>query len=160
VGVAVDLAVPLAVSIGAGAARVAAIRTTGRINLVEHEAAAGSRIGGHTLAKHVGRTEAELHARLASETRIPVASSFTSLDVAERVLYSALRSNRAAIAAWARNAAPNARYVVNFEAGKEIGYGVVRSTGRLEKLTKVRLVLKLQYYNGKPYFILTSFPTP
>jgi hypothetical protein len=57
----VDIAVPLMVSLGLGAARIAAIRV-GRISLVEHEAAAGSRLGRHTILTHVGKTEAELRA--------------------------------------------------------------------------------------------------
>ncbi len=43
-----------------------------------HEAA-----GGHTLERHVGKTEAQLAQRLASETRISAASSFTDRSVAE-----------------------------------------------------------------------------
>lgn len=159
IGIAVDVAVPIAVSIGAAAVRVAAIRSTSRISLVEHEAVAGSKVGGHTIAKHIGKTEAELRARLAAESHVPMASTFKSLDIAERLLYRALHSNRVAIEAWARTAAPNSKYVINFVANEEVGMGVVRATGQLEKLSKLRIVLKLQFYQGKPYYILTSFPT-
>jgi hypothetical protein len=86
IGAKVDMAVPIVVSIGLGAVRIAAVRF-GRISLAEHEAAAGSRVGGHTIAKHVAKTEAELRARLAAEARRSVVSSFASLEVAERTLY-------------------------------------------------------------------------
>src|SRR3990172_7734572 len=82
IGTGVDIAVPLVLTFGLGAARIAAIRG-GRIVLAEHEAAQGTRVGGHTLLKHVGRTEAELRARLLVRTNVPVASTFTSLEVAE-----------------------------------------------------------------------------
>src|SRR5204862_1615323 len=84
VGTSVDIAVPFAVAAGVGAARLVAIRF-GRIRLIEHESAAGSRLGGHTIAKHVGKTEAELRARLAVELRRDAISTFSSLEVAERI---------------------------------------------------------------------------
>jgi Bacterial CdiA-CT RNAse A domain len=158
VGVGVDIAVPLAVSIGVSAARIAAIRSTGRISLIEHEAVAG--VGGHTIARHVGKTEAELRARLVAQANVPVASSFASLEVAERVLFKVLQSNRVAIEAWARTATANVKFVTTYIANEEIGYGVVRATGQLERMSKVKLVLKFQSYHGKPYYILTAFPTP
>lgn len=158
IGVGVDIAVPLAVSVGVSAARIAAIRSTGRISLIEHEAVTG--VGGHTIARHVGKTEAQLHARLAAEAHVPAASSFASLEVAERVLFKVLQSNRVAIEAWARTATANVKFVTTFAANEEIGYGVVRATGQLEKMSKVRLVLKFQTYQGKPYYILTAFPVP
>ena len=64
-GLAVDIAVPLAMSAWLAASRIASIRG-GRIKLVEHEAQAGSRLCGHTIAEHVGQTEARLRARLLS----------------------------------------------------------------------------------------------
>ncbi|HEU0044719.1 RNase A-like domain-containing protein [Sphingomonas sp.] len=72
IGDGVDILVPLAVSGGLAAARVAAIRG-GRLSLAAQEAA-----GGHTIARHVGRTEAQLHAQLASQSTIPAASTFAT----------------------------------------------------------------------------------
>ena len=46
------------------------------------------------------------------------------------------------------------------DIGRAVGTGVVRATGQLTKLTKVRVVLRYQAYNGKPYYILTAFPEP
>jgi hypothetical protein len=60
VGMTVDIVVPLAIGI-AGAARALAIRK-GSVSLVAHEA-----VGGHTIARHVGRTEAQLRARLLQQ---------------------------------------------------------------------------------------------
>jgi len=78
IGMTVDIAVPLAMAGWVGAVRIASIRA-GRISLVQHEAQAGSRLGGHTILKHVGKTEAALRARLAAERDIRAASSFTTL---------------------------------------------------------------------------------
>jgi len=159
IGTGVDIAVPIVVTLGVGAARVAAIRA-GRISLIEHEAAAGSRVGGHTILKHVGKTEAELQARLAAEAGIPAASTFESLEVAERTLYQGLKSNRSAIEAWAKTAAPGARKAFFYNAPNPVGQGVVRATNQLVKMSKVRFVLKMEAYQGKLYYILTAFPEP
>jgi hypothetical protein len=85
------------------AARVAAIRA-GRISLAAHEAQ-----GGHTIARHVGRTETELRARLASQKSIPAASTFQTLAQAEHAVTKGLQANRVAIAQWARTVAPGAK---------------------------------------------------
>jgi len=160
IGTAVDIAVPVIVTLGVGAARAVAVRG-GRIVLSAHEAAAGSRVGGHTIAKHVGKTEAELNARLVAEVRIPAATTFKTLEAAEKVLYQALRANKAQIETWAKTARAGARLVLDYKAGTEIvGHGVIRATGQLTEMTAVRLVLKMEKYNGIPYYILTSYPIP
>ena len=157
IGTGVDIAVPIVVSLGLGAARIAAIRA-GRISLLEHEAAAGSRLGGHTLLKHIGKTEAELRARLLAQPGIPAASTFKSLEIAERTLYQAIRANRVGIEAWARTAAPGARQAFLHTAASPVGQGVVRTSNSLVQMSKVRFVLKMEQYKGKLYYILTAFP--
>ena len=86
VGFAVDIAVPLIAGF-AGAARAIAIRR-GAVSLAAEEAA-----GGHTIARHVGRTEAQLRARLAQQANIPAASTFKTLQEAERAVAAALRAS-------------------------------------------------------------------
>jgi hypothetical protein len=125
IGTAVDMAVPMAVGIAVGAARAISIRF-GCINLAEHEAAAGSRLGGHTIAKHVGQTEAQLRARLAAAPRLRAASTFKSLGTAERTMYQAIRSNRSAIESWALRARPGDKQDFTYRSFVVIGQTVVR----------------------------------
>jgi hypothetical protein len=141
IGTAVDIAVPLAVSAAVGAARLVAIRF-GRISLAEHEAAAGSRLGGHTILKHVGKSEAELRARLVAEPRRQLVSTFDSLPVAERVPYRALRANKSAIEAWARGARPLEKQEFFFTSGEVVGTVLLRATNQLLRAKNVRVVLK------------------
>lgn len=153
IGDGVDILVPIAVSGGLAAARVAAIRG-GRLSLAAQEAA-----GGHTIARHIGRTEAQLRARLAAQPSIPAASTFATLAQAERAVGSVLRANSQAIATWAGTAAPNAtRAFVGPFAGA--GSGVVRATGQLTRMNSVRVVLRKQIANGRLYYVLTAFPIP
>jgi hypothetical protein len=154
VGMIVDVAVPLFAATLAAAARIASIRA-GRIVLAEQEA-----MGGHTIAKHIAQTEQQLQARLVAEKGIPAASSFESVSTAENVLSQAVRVNGGQIRAWAATAPQGARYRFIYDAGKDIGYGVVRATGKLQQMQKIRLVLVKTNITGKIYFILTSFPIP
>ena len=45
-----------------------------------------------------------------------------------------------------------------FTQKEAIGQGAVHQTGELVQLNKVRIVLKMQGYRGKLYYILTAFP--
>lgn len=153
IGLSVDIAVPLLLGL-VGAARVLAIRR-GAISLAAEEAA-----GGHTIARHVGRSEAQLRARLVAETRIRAATTFRSLSEAEEVVAKALRANKEAITAWSKTAATNARQTITYDAGKRIGFGVVRSTNAVQEMTRVAVVIQKVESNGRLYFVLTAYPKP
>src|SRR5690606_32760736 len=56
IGLAVDMAVPVALSLSPGAARVAYVRV-GNFRLVEHEALQGIRSGGYPIATPIAITE-------------------------------------------------------------------------------------------------------
>ncbi|MBL8310196.1 MAG: hypothetical protein JNL19_07230 [Burkholderiales bacterium] len=109
--------------------------------------------------KHVGQPESALRARLAATRNIPAASTFKSLDIAERTLYAALKANRSAIETWARLARPGSTKSFEYISHEVVGHGVVRATNLLTQTKKVTFVLKMQTYNGKLYYILTAFPS-
>ena len=159
IGEGVDMAVPIALSLGLGAARLAAVRG-GRIVLAEHEAAAGSRLGGHTILKHIGQTDAQLAARLAT-SRAPAISTFTTLAEAETAISMVLRTQRAAITAWARTAAVG-RSQPFVAAASRGGVGRVLARDAASPVVgrSVRVVLKKEAFNGKLVYILTAFPIP
>jgi hypothetical protein len=161
IGLAVDVAVPLAVTAGLGAARIVSVMRGGRIRLVQHEAAAGTRLGGHTMARHVGQTDAQLLARVRTPTRPgpKAVSTFSDLAIAERAISETLRANAAAVKAWSRTAAagsksPEIEHVVGYVVGRGVQFG---STA-VNDLSGVRIILKMESYNGKPFYILTAYP--
>ncbi len=49
--------------------------------------------GGHTLDRHVGKTEASLRARLDAEPKRPAASSFATLEPAESPISKIMHAN-------------------------------------------------------------------
>jgi hypothetical protein len=159
IGIAVDIGVPIAMSAWLAAARLTTVYR-GRIRLAEHEAHAGSRYGGHTIAKHVSRSEAQLWARLAAEPRVQVASSFRSLSVAEDAISKVLRLESAAVKTWAQTNPTRPLKLERLIGPPSIGTGAVRATGKLEELKRIRVVLVYRPYNGMPYYILTAFPVP
>ncbi|GAL60263.1 RNase A-like domain-containing protein [Pseudescherichia vulneris] len=160
VGLTVDVAVPIAFSLGLGAARVASIRV-GRIKLIQHESVTGLKPGGHAILKHVGKTQEELAARLKTTenmVRKPNAiSSFSNIDLAEASVSKALSVNKEWIKVWAASQ-PRHNLTVTYNTGRVIGYSLFRGSEKLVQATKVKVVLKYEMYNGKPYYILTAFP--
>jgi hypothetical protein len=135
---------------------VAAVRG-GRIHLVQHEALPGSTLGGHTIAKHVGRTEQQLRARLAAEPQRKIVSTFTDLKTAEECISKVMRVNAPRIKAWAQSGTNAKPLQLVEDVGRIAGFGVVRLSGQVVHLRKVQLVLKFQTYNGMPYYVLTAY---
>ena len=161
IGEGVDAAVPIVLTLGAAAARLAAVRG-GRIVLAEHEAATLRGVGGHTLAKHIAKTDAELAARLAAG-QAPAVSTFLSVAEAEQVISANMRANRAAIIAWAKTAGTagvRSTQEFDFAVARGIGKVLVRGATSPTVGRAVRVVLKKEAFNGKLYYILTAYPLP
>ena len=157
IGIAAELVVPVGTAALAGAVRATAIRS-GRISLAAHEAQTGSRLGGHTIALHVGKDAAWLRNRLAGMRHKPDAvSSFHTLAQAEYSVSMVLRTHKTAISTWARQPSPRPLALVK-DVGRDVGHGVISATGNVQRMTRVRVVLKYETYNGQPYYVLTAFP--
>ncbi len=152
-GVGLDVAVPLAVSLVLGAERILAVRA-GRISLAEEELA-----GGHTVAKHINQSESALRSRLASEPKIPAATSWTSVRVAENAINDSLRANKQVIEQWAK-AGGKGNLRLGYAGSSPIGSGVVRASGKLEAMSNARIILKRTQQAGRVWFVLTAFPEP
>ncbi|MGF6922363.1 RNase A-like domain-containing protein [Paraburkholderia sp. 40] len=154
IGLSLDIAVSVGVAGSIKAVRASAI-TMGRINLMMHEAKAGSGIGGHTLRKHVGRTEAQLSERLLKEPWRDRVSSFANIPAAEWAISEAMQANANAIKSWA--ASPGRELVLKKDVGKNVGYTLLKESRRLINSSKVTVILRNQAYNGMPYYILTAY---
>ncbi|ADG15365.1 conserved hypothetical protein [Paraburkholderia atlantica] len=155
IGVSLDIAVPFGLIGSIKAARVARI-TIGRISLDAHEGEVGSRIGGHTILKHVGRTEAQLRERLRLESERRVVSSFRDLAAAEWAISRVMDSNTSRIRNWAQSN-PRRDLVLYQDVGRKVGYGVIRATGEFKHMSTVQVVFRFEEYNGMPYYIFTSY---
>lgn len=118
--------------------------------LLAHETA-----GGHLLARHVGQTEAQLASRLASNSRLSAASTFSTRAEAEAAVSHAFDHNASAVADWISSGAQG-RQVLNapWSGGTVLQSGASSATSG----TGVRVVLQGNGSGG--YHILTGFPTP
>lgn len=112
-------------------------------------------LGGHTVARHVGKTDADLIARLSSSSTISGASTFSSQAVAESVISSTIGSNRATLNAWLRSGSTR-NLVLEYIGTSAIGRGIMRGQSAVTDLMNARVILKTTG-NGR-YYILTSFP--
>ncbi|EUB87800.1 RHS repeat protein [Pseudomonas sp. GM30] len=111
--------------------------------------------GGHVIAKHVERSEAQLRARLKAEPNIPIASTFPNRFEAEAALSNVMRSNQKKIDDFLKGKAK--KLVINEQVSVPAGVGVVRKSGKLEPLFSIRLVLQRDVKSPLGYYILTGF---
>jgi Bacterial CdiA-CT RNAse A domain len=116
-----------------------------------HEAA-----GGHTLERHVGKTEGELAQRLGREMGISAASSFTNRSVAEEAIAEAMYKNQSAIASWVKKRGN--RYTIDYKANRIIGISLRRRSSKATPVSRLKIVLQRSNKLPPGYFILTAYP--
>jgi hypothetical protein len=141
------------------AGRAATVRGVGRTGEVPRDLAADEARGGHTLARHVGLSDADLVARLGREAGISAASTFTDRATAERVVAAALAENAARIDAWQRGDARRANLVVRLRGSPDIVIGrVLRRGARTARPGHdARVVLRWDEGRGD-FYVLTAYP--
>jgi hypothetical protein len=115
---------------------------------------ASENAGGHLLARHVGRTAADLAARLSSEQGIKAASTFVSRAEAEVAVSGAFDANAGEVANWIGTGAKG-RLALNapFSGGSVLQRGAAAAVSG----TGVRVILV--GVGISEYYILTGFPT-
>jgi len=120
-----------------------------------HDLVADETEGGHTLERHVGRSDAELAERLAHEPGISTASTFSDRATAERVVAAAIDRNRARVDKWLASGGGNLAIDYRGAPGELVG----RSLGRGDSISResfdARVVLARR---GGSYFVLTAYP--
>jgi hypothetical protein len=111
--------------------------------------------GGHTMRKHVGRTDDELRQRLEREPDISAASTWTDRATAEETVGAALRAERRKIENWQRRGVRRPNLVLHFEAGRVIGRSLVRGATQPVPCTEAAIVLRA---DGEGLYLLTAYP--
>jgi len=113
--------------------------------------AASERMGGHTILKHVAKTDAELIARNKR-----AASTFNDLETAETVTARNLAAHHDEIASWLRNPLER-RLVIEGPADATEGRVYISATQTFVNPIGVRTIL---IKRGKGYFVRTSYLLP
>jgi len=113
--------------------------------------------GGHTLYKHVGRSDAELIERLRRERNISAASTWNDRDSAESAVGAAIAQQRDKITRWLeRNVHPNLVLDYDGKSAHPFGRTLHRGEGQAEPCAHAVIVLK--WDGGKNYHVLTAYP--
>ena len=112
--------------------------------------------GGHTLSKHVARTDDELRERLRRERNITAASTWTDRATAEQVIAEALRVERGRIESWTRRGYPRANLALHYGAGRPIGRSLRRGENGVVDATQAVIVLRGD--GPDSYYVLTAYP--
>jgi hypothetical protein len=115
-------------------------------------------MGGHTLARHVGRTDDQLRERLRREPGIAAASTYSDRATAERVVADTLRRSSRRIQSWNAREGPRPNLALGYrgKAGAPIGRSVRRGDTRVRDCADAVVVLR--WHAGGTYFVLTSYP--
>ncbi len=113
---------------------------------------------GHTVAKHVGRTQAQLTQRLTDEPHLQRASTFKNTAEAEKNISAVLSAKKAEIDAWLANPQGLPRLTVEGPA-TEGGEVLQRGAAATRPGAQVKVILQRPPANSALRFvIITSYP--
>lgn len=116
-------------------------------------------MGGHTLARHVEKSDAELAERLRREPQISAASTYTDRATAERSVGMAIADARAKVTAWTNRSGRRPNLVLHYvERGKQpLGRSLRRGQRSSRPATRALVVLKWNERSNQ-FYVLTSYP--
>jgi hypothetical protein len=131
----------------------------GTLETYHHDLSQDERRGGHTIDRHVGKSDDELRARLRRERRISTASTYSDLVTAERVVGETLHDGRARIERWTarKGRRPNLALDHDGSPGLVIGRAMRRGARAAAPCERAVVVLKWDDTRGD-YYVLTSYP--
>ncbi len=113
--------------------------------------------GGHTIARHVGRTDQQLRDRLDRERNISAASTYTDRALAERTVARTLARHSSRVAAWRKRSGSRPNLALDYRgpAKEIIGRSIRRGRAVAVPCTDAVVVLR---WDGRGGFVLTSYP--
>ena len=113
--------------------------------------------GGHTLRKHVGRTDAELSERLEHEREISAASTWNDRANAEAAVGVAIAAQDSKISRWlAGDSHPN--LVLDYDGDSAHPFGRTLRRGEDQVQPCAHAVIVLKWDGPNSYHVLTAYP--
>ena len=115
--------------------------------------------GGHTLARHVGRTDQQLRQRLADQPNISAASTYTDRETAELTVGLVLEQQAGRVGSWTRRrgSRPNLALRVADLRGPPVGRVLTR-TRRTPVAAHGAVVVLRWDERARDFYVLTSYP--
>ena len=116
--------------------------------------------GGHTIARHEGKTDEQIVQRLEQDARIQHASTYPAVAGAQADIIAVLAGDRVAINNWAARAPAGATHAWEAGANHVVGRVASRppSPGNIADSSYLRVVVRKTGANA--CLLLTSFPIP
>ena len=121
-----------------------------------HDLTVDEQHGGHTLERHVGRTDAELRQRLEREPNISAASSYTDRAAAERTVGAAIEQNAQKIQRWIGRGPHRPNLVLDYTNPTD-AIGRVMYPRAMGSVPCDHAIIVLRA-DGESYYVLTSYP--
>jgi len=121
--------------------------------------AADEAMGGHTLARHVGRTDTQLADRLRSERQISAASTYTDRATAERAVGAALAASARELNLWENRSGRRPNLVLHHadRGGQPLGRSLSR--GQIHPVPAFRALVVMRWdERARRAYVLTSYP--
>src|SRR4051812_14795512 len=128
----------------------------GPVFVERHDLSADEAKGGHTLERHVGRTDDQLKARLREERNISAASTYTDRASAEIAVGSALAAEKDRISDWLVRNGGHPNLVLDYDSPAPLGRTMHRADNTSQSCSHALIVLK--YDSAQQYHVLTSYP--
>ena len=115
-------------------------------------------MGGHTLARHVGKTDAQLAERLRREPQISAASTYTDQATAARAVAAALDSSSGQLASWSKRQGRRPNLVLHYVSRDgPLGRSLTRRARAAVPCVRAIVVLRWDERRNR-FFVLTSYP--
>jgi CDI toxin RNase A-like protein len=114
--------------------------------------------GGHTLQRHVGRTDAELIERLQREPDISAASTYSDRAAAERTVAAALGQEHGRVESWLNRSDAHPNLALQYRAHDPIGRSIRRGERTSEPCYEAVVVLR--WDGDRRFHVLTTYPEP
>lgn len=113
--------------------------------------------GGHTLKKHVSRSDGDLRERLARERGISAASTYADRQTAEEVVGATLAEAGDRLSRWVARGGRRPNLALDHGAGRVIGRSLRRGARAADPCTRAVVVLRWDERAGD-FYVLTSYP--
>ena len=113
--------------------------------------------GGHTIERHVGRTDDQLRDRLRREPNISAASTYTDLTTAETVIARAFAEDDDEVAAWRARRGSRPNLVIDRTEPAPIGRSLRRNQREAAPCNRALVVVRWDVREDEA-FVLTSYP--
>ena len=112
--------------------------------------------GGHTLKRHVGKSDIELHTRLEAEPNISAASTYTDRKTAESAVGEAIGANQPRVEKWLHRTGGHPNLVLDYDGTQSIGRSLRRNASASNPCSHAVVVLK--WMATDDFIVLTSYP--